>query len=366
MQITGSKLLRDPILQSTVKDQKLPWMTTGEAKKVNKKSNKTSTSNISKKLLNMNMKKTETKPVERYEEPHPIISECLKYITDDFWYDIVENMSYGDCPKDFAIRGNNVSFKRSMTKIVNLSLTNTNDYKELCHNLIGFISSCANIHSPQDIHNTQLLELHLDQISQESDKNITWKSIKSTNLQSINLYNYARSLCVEHGLDVDEVYSLLVFYVRMSGLIPSESIVMENGAIKDIKGLCHNPDTNTLYFDPSLYISRTSPSCFVKVDMDPSETTQDLSHLSPTRPLLESSTESSVQESSITSLLNINHTSNDLNSNFNFNKQWRQTVKDFNRKPTSSIKNPRSQVLQSLSLITPSDLEELSNSITDI
>lgn len=364
MQVTGSKLLRDPVLQSTVKDQKLPWMTTGEAKKVNKKVEKR-TSNISKKLLNMSVKKKEDKRVERYGEPHKIITECLKYVTDEFWYEIIENMSYGECPKDFALRDNNISFKRSLTKIVNLSLSATNDYKRLCHDLIGFISSCANIHSPEDIRNTQLLELHIDQVNQESDKIATWKSIKSTNLQSINLYNYARTLSDEHGLDVDETYSLLVFYVRMSGLVPPESIVLENGVIREIKGLSHDPDTNTLYFEPSMNDVKRR-RLFVKVDDTDDTSEYTPSHLSPTRTILDSST-SSADTSMVEGSSLVNDDYGDSNYNFNFDKQWRQSVKDYNRKPSSSTsKNPRSQVLQSLSLITPEDLEDLSHSITDM
>lgn len=368
MQVIGSKLLDDPVLQSTVKDQKLPWMTTGEARKNNNaKKNVGKKSNIPKKLLNMNIRKVEDKTPERYEDPHPIVAECIKHVTDEFWIDIMDKLSYGECPKDFALKGNNLSFKRSPTKIVNLSLITTDDYKELCYNIIGFISSCANIHSPMDIRNTQLLELHLDQVKQDSTKNATWKSIKSTNLQSIHLYNYARSLSDMYGLIIDETYSLLVFYVRLSGLVPPTSILFEDGVIVEIEGLCHDDESNTLYFDPSIY-SASSKRYFVHIE-DPTvdDDRGKSKHLSPTRKSLSPTSQPAHRDAPDIHSLVADEDDSDFKPQFTLNKQWKKTVSNMGKKSGGQgVKNSRSQVLQSLSLITSQDLEQLSNSITDI
>ena len=344
MNVIGSELLRDPLLQASVVDQRLPWMTSQESKKMNHRSGRTSSSktvnkssaNMPKKILNMSKRsgKKQKKAKIRHGEPHPIIIKCVQYIDDEFWADIIEDMAYGTYPKDFSVRNNSLSFKKSNTRLINLSLIDTDDFESLSHKIIGFISSNANMYSADDIRNSRIIEAHQRQIDKENIQNITWKSIKSKNVQALHIFNYAIDLSNRYNINSDHVNSLLTFAIFMSDMISHEDIIFENGVISHIEGLVYDEENDIIYIDRPLKETKTK-QLFIK---DPMEK----------------------KSVCITNVMSDKLKNIDMapKSKYSFDKQWNQALRDIIKRSSKENTSMRSHVMSTLSQITSEDIQE--------
>lgn len=342
MQVTGSRLLNDPIIQSSIISQNLPWMTSRTAKKRSSKSDDRSGSrtNIPKKILNVYDKKNSKPTKVRRGEPHPILIECSRSIADEYWSDILEDMSYGQFPKGFSIKSNSLSYKKSATRLNNISMVQTDDYEELANQLVGFISSNANMYSPEDIKNSKIIEMHQDQVERHNMDNLDWKSIKSRNVQSIHLYNFACTISERHNMDIAHVYSILAYHVFLTDHVEPENIRFEEGLIVDIQGLTIDEENRTIHFPHDVERRRR---LFIEDPVDREVEVDQLMNRMDSR--------------------SISYTIKPK-PKFTFDKSWHQILRDI-MKDQVRIKNntSRSLVMSTLSTINRDELELLESSI---
>lgn len=340
MQVIGSELLRDPMLQSTIVDQRLPWLSLEAPSKTTrpKSTTRPDARNMPKKILNLSSNQQREKTKTRHGEPHPILFECSQHVEDEYWANLLEDMSYREFPKGFSIKSNSLSYKKSSTRLNNISLVQTDDYAELAQLIIGFISSNANIFSPEDVKNSRILELHNDENVREELKNMNWKSIKSRNVQSIHLYNYAVALGESYDIDPGNIYSVLIFHVFLTDSIDPESIVFEDGVISYIDGLCFDERSRTIFFEHNL---DSSQEFFIR---DP--------HGQPT------SSDSPPQHE-----LSKTYRVRDRN-NISLSKLWRQTLRDVSKDTVRPVqRSTRTQLMTTLSRIGNDEITRLENSI---
>lgn len=169
-------------------------------------------------------------PVKR-EILYPIFLECCTFVTDNYWRNLFEELSYGKCPygtyinKNFFncnFRGKNFSYKldKKDPKIF------YEDVFNLLHNRLGLISE-----------NERLNKLKSSE--ELDDKNIKWNMIKRKNKKEIIIDNYIINSKKKYNLSYTQTSFLKS--IILSGLIfktiLTKDINFKDGVIISISGI---------------------------------------------------------------------------------------------------------------------------------
>lgn len=170
-------------------------------------------------------------PIKR-EILYPFFLECCSFVTDNYWRNLFEELSYGKCPYGTYISKNffNCNFKgKDFSYKLDKKDPKTiyEDVYNLLHNRLGLISE-----------NERLNKLKSSSESGD-DKDIKWNMIKRKNKKEIIIDNYIINSKKKHNLSYEQTSFLKS--IILSGLIfktiLTRDINFKDGVISSINGI---------------------------------------------------------------------------------------------------------------------------------
>ena len=172
---------------------------------------------------------------------NPIFAECFKIATDPFWKDKFEKASYGKFPRGFSYNKGYLIYKRGAK---NDSVAIPESPHEAYSVCVFFFHDAAKIYSDQDRKQIKEEEYQLQLLDQLKEK--TWaKTLKRQ--KEILVEIYVHELKDKYKLSVNATRKLedLVNVGILFNHFNKDNIILEDGMIKEIKGLEFNPQTKS-------------------------------------------------------------------------------------------------------------------------
>lgn len=174
---------------------------------------------------------------------YPIFEECSNLITDEYWKNFYEDLSFGKTPKCLYISNDTIcsTNKRKSFTYSFINKTPNIIIKEL-HNLI---LENTNLCSNKDLKKKKL-DIETTRKKIEKTSKITkFSMIKSKNLKDLLITNFVIYMKYKYNLSWDQS-QLLLSTISLAFLcknLTSQDVVYENNKIKSIRGLKFHKDT---------------------------------------------------------------------------------------------------------------------------
>ncbi len=170
---------------------------------------------------------------------YPILLECSKYFTDEFWKNLFEEMSYGKCPKAFYI-SNNTIYSSNKRKYFSYIIPKDKHASIIALEIKDLLVANTSICSVQDTNEKQrnLLEKSENSITDET----TWSSIRKKNIRELFIIKFVIRMKEQYKLDwsmTRHLYSL----IQLSFMFKTQSskdVVFKNCRIESINGIVYN------------------------------------------------------------------------------------------------------------------------------
>lgn len=172
---------------------------------------------------------------------YPIFNECIKCTSDNFWIEILQDLSMGKCPKGLYILNNNIycigkknSFSLSIPKAVD-------DYSKFFTEFKSKLSTNTNICS--DVDNTlknKALRENTDDVTNKS----VWSDVKKKNVQAMYITEFVLRMKKKYSLSWNNARELLsiVQNAFIYKTHSSKSIVFKNKKIDSINDIVYDSD----------------------------------------------------------------------------------------------------------------------------
>jgi len=165
---------------------------------------------------------------------YPIFTKCAENCKDEFWKQLLRDMSTGRMPKNILII--NKTLTSSGKKSASLSLENTRE-EELAPLIVEFLQKNCSIFSANDIKKKCIL---INQIKKSNDENkkLKWPQIRKLNVRKLILLDFVYKKKLEYNLSWGQATSL---YKQCEEIICSKGhsrkINFEDGEITSIDGV---------------------------------------------------------------------------------------------------------------------------------
>ena len=164
---------------------------------------------------------------------YPIFLECCEFVTDNYWSQIFEDLSYGKCPYGCYInklflccnfKGKEFSYKIE-NKEPNILYE---EIYNLFHTKLGLLSECQRKNKLKDM-----------EVQDYMWKNKSWNSIKKKNIKDLIIDNYIISNKKKYNIpdtEINKLKNIIISGIIFKTITPKE-INYLNGEIISIKGI---------------------------------------------------------------------------------------------------------------------------------
>ncbi len=170
------------------------------------------------------------------EVVYPILYECSKLQTDDFWKSLFEDLSRGKCPKGIMIYNGIISSGNKRNGF-SYNINNKTIPEEITEELINILKSNACIYSSNDIENKET-SIQDSALEYNSITNFdSFKKIKTRKMKENLILNYIFKIKETYKLTNKKTKEL---YDNIKGALfeykthKSEDVLMKNGEIYKI------------------------------------------------------------------------------------------------------------------------------------
>lgn len=167
---------------------------------------------------------------------YPILYECSKLQTDDFWRSLFEDLSRGKCPKGIMIYNGIISSANKRNGF-SYNVNNKTIPEEVTEELINILKSSACIYSSNDIENKET-SIQDSALEYSSITNFdSFKKIKTRKMKENLILNYIFKIKDSYKLTNKKTKEL---YENIKGALfeykthKSEDVLMKNGEIYKI------------------------------------------------------------------------------------------------------------------------------------
>lgn len=183
------------------------------------------------------------------EVVYPILYECSKLQTDDFWKSLFEDLSRGKCPKGIMIYNGVISSTNKRSGF-SYNVNDKTDPEETTEELINILKNSACIYSSNDIENKETSI----QDSASEYSSITncdsFKKIKTRKMKENLIINYVFKVKESYKLNNKKTKEL---YDNIKGALfdykthKSEDVLMKNGSIFKITDFEYDKNTKNIH-----------------------------------------------------------------------------------------------------------------------
>lgn len=172
---------------------------------------------------------------------YPIFLDCIKYISDEFWKGIFEDLSIGKCPKSIYISGGTIyssNKKKSFSYIIPTERENKSP-KEMFTELRELLISNTTICSSTDVSmkKEELKERKVDE--DEVTDSTTWSKIRKKNTRELFIIRFVIRMKKKFNLSwttARHLYSLIqIGFIYKTQT--SKDVNFKNKRIESIEGI---------------------------------------------------------------------------------------------------------------------------------
>jgi len=198
---------------------------------------------------------------QKNDNNFPIFKEFLKFTTDPFWVNFLEDAFKNIFPQRYRFDGTHLIYRYRKTFSVELKTASKIKFQEIKE----FMWKSSSFESTLDSTNRK------PEATPQVVEELTWKKIKISQKrieQAIG--GYVSKLKAEHNLSMDDFIILFIAIKSWisSGIFDKDAFICERGIIKEIKGMHFDPVERKLVIS----IDKKSKDVFVRSACNSSET----------------------------------------------------------------------------------------------
>lgn len=165
----------------------------------------------------------------------PFFLKCAELCKDDFWKQVLEDMSYGKPPKNILVYDKNLVLNVGKKK-ESFSFENLGE-KEFIEKVIPFLQNNISLYSCNDVKKRQAI---IEQLKKEKEKikKSKWTQIRKSNPKKIFLLRFVHEKKQEFDLSWNtstKLYNELFDVLFKQGM--SKKVDFEDGKIISVEGL---------------------------------------------------------------------------------------------------------------------------------